>query len=152
MNTQLQPHAWSLNPSQINFQFSVLNLSFRLMAFIMFLALSSSSLNAQTKSDTTIQDVSVQGVVNSEEGPLAEVSILKKGTTEGTITDKNGKYRFPSPLKVGDVLIYSYLGYVTQEVSIDSNSSVLNIELPLEIAEILCAPATTTLYKSKRRN
>lgn len=52
--------------------------------------------------------------VNGE--PLIGVNVLEKGTTNGTITDFDGKFtlNLSSP---DAVLVFSYIGYVTQEIS-----------------------------------
>jgi len=49
--------------------------------------------------------------VNKE--PMIGVSVLEKGTTNGTITDFNGGYSLS--VNQGSVLVYSYIGYISQE-------------------------------------
>lgn len=62
------------------------------------------------------QSVNVKGVVYDETGiPAMGVNILKKGTTEGTITDLDGNFEISA--QKGDVLVFSYIGYVTQEIT-----------------------------------
>lgn len=62
------------------------------------------------------QGVNVKGVVYDETGiPAMGVNILKKGTTEGTITDLDGNFEIA--VQKGDVLVFSYIGYVTQEIT-----------------------------------
>lgn len=62
------------------------------------------------------QSVNVKGVVYDETGiPAMGVNILKKGTTEGTITDLDGNFEIA--VQKGDVLVFSYIGYVTQEIT-----------------------------------
>lgn len=62
------------------------------------------------------QSVNVKGVVYDETGiPAMGVNILKKGTVEGTITDLDGNFEIS--VQKGDVLVFSYIGYVTQEVA-----------------------------------
>lgn len=62
------------------------------------------------------QDRSLSGMVTSASDgePLIGVSVIVKGTTNGTVTDFDGKYS----LKVnqGQTLIFSYIGYVSQEI------------------------------------
>ncbi|MCC8153930.1 MAG: SusC/RagA family TonB-linked outer membrane protein [Tannerellaceae bacterium] len=65
--------------------------------------------------------------------PLIGVSIQVKGTTTGTITDFDGNYSLN--VKSGDVLVFSYVGYVSQEITV-TNQTVLNVEL-LEDSEML---------------
>ncbi|WP_420579664.1 SusC/RagA family TonB-linked outer membrane protein [Reichenbachiella sp.] len=59
---------------------------------------------------------------SDEEGGLPGVSILEKGTSNGTVTDFDGNYS----LKVGSgsTLVISYIGYTTQEVVVGNQSTV----------------------------
>lgn len=59
---------------------------------------------------------------------LPGVSILVKGTTNGTATDFDGNYAIKN-IKTGDVLVFSYLGYNTVEKTI---ASTLEINVALE--------------------
>ncbi len=65
----------------------------------------------------------VSGTVTDAEGvPLAGANILEKGTTNGTQTDFDGNFT----LEVGDdaVLVISYIGFSTKEVSVDGQSDI----------------------------
>ncbi|WCC44194.1 carboxypeptidase-like regulatory domain-containing protein [Tenacibaculum finnmarkense] len=42
------------------------------------------------------QDRTISGIVSDESGPLPGVTVLKKGTTQGTETDFDGKYTIKS--------------------------------------------------------
>jgi len=65
-------------------------------------------------------------VVDSYNEPLIGVSIMIKGTTQGTVTDIDGHYNLT--VEAGSTLLFSYIGYVTQEVRVN-NQNVLNIKL-----------------------
>ena len=52
-------------------------------------------------------------VVDDFNEPMIGVSVLEKGTTNGVITDMDGNYMLS--VKEGAVIVYSYIGYVTQE-------------------------------------
>lgn len=70
--------------------------------------------------------VKVVGSVKDANGePLIGVSILVKGSTSGTVTDLDGNFNLNVPK--GAVLEVSYVGYVTQIVTV--NASTLNIVL-----------------------
>lgn len=61
------------------------------------------------------QDVSMTGtVIDTENMPLIGVNVLVKGTVNGTTTDLDGKFSLPG--KRGDVLVFSYIGMMPQEV------------------------------------
>jgi TonB-dependent starch-binding outer membrane protein SusC len=59
--------------------------------------------------------------------PLIGVSVVSKGTTTGGITNENGEYSLDLPNGEG-TLIFSYIGYETQEVSI-KNRGEINVAL-----------------------
>ncbi|WP_455622848.1 SusC/RagA family TonB-linked outer membrane protein [Parabacteroides sp.] len=68
----------------------------------------------------------VTGTVTDAKGePLLGVNVVVKGTTNGTITDLDGKYSLE--VEPNSVLIVSYIGYVTQQVAATGN--VVNITL-----------------------
>lgn len=67
-------------------------------------------------------------VVTSENNlPLAGVSVLLKGTSKGTATDATGAYQITIP-DDNAVLVYSFVGFLSQEVPV-GNQSVLNMAL-----------------------
>lgn len=71
--------------------------------------------------------ITVSGTVTSESDsePLIGVSVLIKGTNDGAATDVDGRYTLKA--SKGDVLVFSYIGYATQEVTVDG--PVLNVVL-----------------------
>jgi TonB-linked SusC/RagA family outer membrane protein len=81
------------------------------------------------------QQKAVSGVVSDVSGaPLPGVSVVIKGTTEGTITDANGNYSFA---KATDktILVFSFVGMKSQEVAV-AGKSVINITLEEETVGI----------------
>lgn len=72
---------------------------------------------------TTVQAQTVKGTVSNASGETIQAaSVLIKGTTKGTITDKNGKFSInASP---GNVLVVSSLGYLPKEVTLNDESNV----------------------------
>lgn len=70
----------------------------------------------------------VSGKVSTEDGEgLPGVTIVVKGTTSGTTTDFDGKYQLDGA-DASSVLIFSYIGYTTQEVAVGSRT-VIDITL-----------------------
>ena len=66
----------------------------------------------------------VSGTVISEEGaPLPGVNVVVKGTTIGTITDADGTYSLEAP-EPTDTLVFSFVGFLGQEVPIAGRSTV----------------------------
>lgn len=70
----------------------------------------------------------VSGKVTDESGePCVGANVLIKGTTTGTMTDLDGNYSLPH-VKQGSILVFSSIGYTSQEVRLGS-SSVVNVVL-----------------------
>ena len=65
---------------------------------------------------------------------LPGVGVIIKGTTVGTATDFDGNYTLEK-VNVGDVLVFSYIGFSTQSVTV-GNSTTVNVVLA-ESAESL---------------
>ncbi|WP_345276901.1 TonB-dependent receptor [Litoribaculum gwangyangense] len=78
---------------------------------------------ASTKIDI-FQDFVVSGIVSDVNGqPLPGANIIEKGTNNGTLTDFDGNYYIT--LKTSNTtLVISYLGYQTQEISINGQDTV----------------------------
>ena len=74
------------------------------------------------------QEVNVSGTVStaSDNLPLPGVSVIVKETTKGIQTDFDGKYSIES--NVGDILVFSYIGFKTQEIVV-GNSSTIDISM-----------------------
>ena len=81
-----------------------------------------------TMSISAYAQKTVSGVVTSSEDkqPLVGVSVVVKGTANGTITDIDGKYSLSVPEK--STLVFSFVGFTSLEQVFDG-SSTLNVEL-----------------------
>ena len=80
------------------------------VVFVMFL-LSSTLAFAQNR---------VTGTVTDNTGmPLPDVNVMEEGTTNGNITDVDGKYSIN--VEKGKTLQFSYIGFVTQDIKVDRN-------------------------------
>lgn len=77
---------------------------------------------------TMAQQKTVTGRVTSADdgGPLPGVSVRIKGTKVGTSTDDGGKFTVRA--KVGDVLVFSFVGTVSQEITV-GRENVVNVRL-----------------------
>lgn len=58
----------------------------------------------------------VTGTVTDTSGPVIGATIMQKGTTNGTITDMDGKFSLDG-VKKGDVIQITYIGYIMQEIT-----------------------------------
>ena len=72
-----------------------------------------------------VQAQEISGTVTSSEDQLGVpgASILVQGTTTGTITDLNGNYSLEVPADA-TILVYSFIGMRTQEISIDGREII----------------------------
>lgn len=68
----------------------------------------------------------VSGVVSDSYGPIPGASVIVKKTTNGAVTDLDGKYSLQA--REGDVLVFSCIGYASQEVVVGKNP-VINVSL-----------------------
>lgn len=79
-----------------------------------------------------VSSKTITGTVIDEKGtPLVSVNILIKGTTVGTVTDLNGKYKL-SGVESRDVLVFSSAGFTQEEVKV-GNKSIINVSMQPEI-------------------
>lgn len=68
----------------------------------------------------------VTGTVTDAKGePLLGVNVVVKGTTNGTITDLDGKYSLE--VEPNSILVVSYIGYVSQQIP--ASGEVVNVTL-----------------------
>jgi iron complex outermembrane receptor protein len=67
----------------------------------------------------------IKGTVTEATGgtALPGVGVVIKGTTTGTSTDFDGNYSMDK-VKVGDVLVFTYVGFKTQEITVSNNTTI----------------------------
>lgn len=69
------------------------------------------------------QDRTVSGSVKDENGmSVPGVNVVEKGTTRGTFTDQDGKFNLQVPENA--ILVFSFVGYISKEVSVGSQSQI----------------------------
>ncbi|HLT74831.1 MAG TPA: SusC/RagA family TonB-linked outer membrane protein, partial [Ohtaekwangia sp.] len=84
--------------------------------FVVLLLIGSSTAWAQTSRITG------RVIASDDRTGLPGVSILEKGTTNGTVTDAEGNYSISVPENA--VLVFSFVGYASQEVSVEGRSTI----------------------------
>ncbi|MBI9057071.1 MAG: SusC/RagA family TonB-linked outer membrane protein [Labilibaculum sp.] len=91
--------------------------------FVLLIFMGTQIVNAQSKQ--------ISGTVTSAEDGLGipGVSVIIKGTTIGASTDIDGNYSLQAD--ASDVLMYSFVGMITQEVTV-GNKSVINVVMETE--------------------
>jgi TonB-dependent starch-binding outer membrane protein SusC len=107
-----------------------------------FIALLFCSFAAQAQQRT------ITGKVTDVTGsPLPGVSVVAKGTTNGTATDAEGSYRIN--VEKGNILVFNFVGLSTQEI-ITGNRVVINVEMaenPTLLNEVVVTGYNTTQQK-----
>lgn len=82
--------------------------------------------------DSSAQQKQISGTVSDPDGaPVPGVTIVVKSTTTGTITGVDGTYKLTVPADAS-VLMFSYIGMVTQEVEI-GNQTIINVILQPDV-------------------
>ncbi len=86
-----------------------------LAVFLFLLALTSSSLSAQSRHLT--------GNISDENGGIPGASVVLKGTTNGTVTDDSGNFALDINA-TNPVLVVSFVGYATQEIIVGDQTAL----------------------------
>ena len=76
----------------------------------------------------------VTGTVSDASGTLPGVNVIVKGTSNGVQSDLDGTYSLDN-VATDAVLVFSYLGYKTQEVAVDGRSTI-DVTLEEDIAQL----------------
>ena len=97
----------------------------KLLTFMLALFATTFAAVAQTRVTGVVTDDTGQGVIGA--------SVMEKGTTNGAVTDLDGKYVIT--VKPGATLVFSSIGYATQEIAV-GNRTVIDVNLK-EDAEFL---------------
>ncbi|BDD00825.1 SusC/RagA family TonB-linked outer membrane protein (plasmid) [Persicobacter psychrovividus] len=80
------------------------------------------------------ETIDVSGTVLDEDGEgMPGVSIVVKGTTTGTVTDYMGQYTLKN-VTIGDVLVYSFVGYNSQEIP--ARESVVDVKMSANVTQL----------------
>jgi len=95
-------------------------------------------------------DHTVTGVVTDAASgeTLIGVNILVKGTTRGASTDGDGRYQLTAPTAT-DTLVFSYIGYQSQEVPIQGRSE---INVALQAQALQGEEVIVTGYSTQRKS
>src|SRR5436190_11186833 len=120
-----------------NKSFHSIKLTIILLLFCVFYTSADGSGRLPTTNGSfSLNDIKavVKGKVTSENGmALPGVSVQIKGTGKGVVTDADGHYTISA--SDNDVLVFSYIGYTSQEVTPNSRTEI-NITLLSSNAEL----------------
>lgn len=104
----------------------------------------SASENQSSQQKSTVH---VNGTVTDTKGePLIGVNVKVKGTTNGTITDMDGKFEFNA--NKGDIIEVSYVGYKTHEAKVvDAKPMAIRLAEDSELLEEVVVVGYGTMKK-----
>ena len=98
---------------------------------------------------TFAQEKTISGIVSDESGlPLPGATVLVKGTTNGTSTDFDGKYSITANQGGGVTLIFSFVGYTTQEIPVGISNTV-NVTMQEDAAAL--EEVVVTAYGTQKK-
>ena len=84
---------------------------------------------------TFAQSTSISGIVNDPTGsPVPGVTVVIKGTTNGTITAPDGSFSLKNVDQNG-ILVFSFVGMKQQEIAV-AGKSVINVILESEVSDL----------------
>ncbi|WP_286861307.1 MULTISPECIES: SusC/RagA family TonB-linked outer membrane protein [Sphingobacterium] len=95
-----------------------------------------------------LQEIPIKGVVKDATTgqAITGVSVKIKGTSKGTSTDADGAFTIQG--KVGDVLVVSYIGYTSSEVTVTGKA---DLTISLNSAEDALEEVVVTGYSAQRK-
>ena len=121
-----------------------------------------SSVNAATKyrvnelkvikltSTSILKDVVVKGTVKNDLGDaLAGASVSVKGTNVRVATNNDGEFQITSP--DGGTLVFTYMGYVSQEISV-GNKSLINVTMLVDDKKYQMNEVVIVGYGTQKRS
>lgn len=85
------------------------------------------------QSNVQQEKVTITGTINENDGlAMPGVSVQVKGTTTGTISDNKGWFKIEA--EEGSVLVFSYVGYVRQEIAV--KTKVINVIMESDLKNL----------------
>ncbi|MVO09686.1 hypothetical protein GOQ30_10995 [Flavobacterium sp. TP390] len=105
----------------------------------------------QQKENPQTEGIIVTGIVSDELGPLAGANVALKNSNIGVTTNFNGEFTFPKPLKKGDILIVTYVGFEYHEVVVlkETNSIFLKMNNLCDTITMIGEVTVAKEYHSK---
>ena len=88
---------------------------------------------AQKETLTPIKRTITGTIVDESDFPIIGGTIVIKGTATGVTSDINGNYSISA--STGDILVFSYLGYQSQEITV-GNNTIINVKLQSDVQEL----------------
>ena len=87
----------------------------------------------------------ISGTVTSDDGPLPGATVLVQGTNNFATTDFDGNFTIQA--SQGDILEVSFVGYTTQQVTVDGDQITISLELGNLLEEVIVTTGYGTQSK-----
>jgi len=88
----------------------------------------------------------IKGTVTDAAGPLPSVTVIVKGTATSAVTDEKGNFSITA--NSTDVLVFSFIGYATQEITV-GNQTAINVILTEDSTQLNEVTINAGYYKVK---
>ncbi|TAJ12689.1 TonB-dependent receptor [Marinilabiliaceae bacterium JC017] len=97
--------------------------------------------------------VTVSGTVKSAKGePLVGVNVYLENTYDGTITGPDGTFTFESDYEGEQILVVSYIGYVTQYIPLSGQTGPVHVRLKESITSLGAVTITAGSFIAGDKN
>ena len=101
--------------------------------------------------NTLLAQITIKGFVsNTTNESLFGASVYVNGTTIGTVTDEKGFFEITIPSAINSVLVFSYFGYQTKYLEINSQSQTITIVLVEDVKELKEVVVQQNRYSRKQ--
>lgn len=101
-----------------------------------------------SEKEVAAQSIVTGTVVDDLGVPLFGVTVVIKGSRQGGVTDDKGNYRILA--KAGDVLLFTYIGFVSKEVEVSGKENEnINITMVPDVSELSEVVVTGIVERKK---
>lgn len=103
---------------------------------LLFSVVFSICISAQAQEKTAPKQINGTVISATDDLPLPGVTVTIKGTNSRTATNTNGVYQLKN-LKPGDVLIFTYIGFISQEIPVEKAiNGRIDVNLTDDVAKL----------------
>ena len=90
----------------------------------------------------------ISGIITDGEDPLSGVNVLVKNTARGSISNLEGRYSVSA--SANDTLVFTYVGYKTQEIAV-GNAPIINVIMEVDAQALDAVVINAGYYKVSDR-
>ncbi|TXN34963.1 hypothetical protein FVB32_10220 [Flagellimonas hymeniacidonis] len=82
----------------------------------------------------SLQTVISGKIVDGDGLPISGANVLVKGIARGVLSDFDGNFSITA--SVGDVLVFSHIGFVTQEIRVDNDAQIIDMVMDTDVQNL----------------